>query len=216
MDAFKKTGMTIYHWILAFCFLWCLTVCTYYFIQALWIRRPKEYARPKGKVLPAAGYAFTKAMSPSQKETAYLHLPTYTGGLVYHLGTFLALLLMGMIFFHYYPPRTWTLVMVAFLAVSFLSGASIFIKRIIKKKIRALSNPDDYLSNLLVTLFHGLTAAALLIPGLQPVLLIYSALLFIYIPVGKLKHVVYFFASRTYLSFFYGRRGVWPVEKEKA
>ena len=33
--------------------------------------------------------------------------------------------------------------------------------------------------------------------------------------VGKLKHVVYFFAARYHLGFFYGWRNVWPPHKTK-
>ena len=41
-----------------------------------------------------------------------------------------------------------------------------------------------------------------------------AAALFFYLPLGKLKHLVYFFAARYQLGIFYGRRGVWPARRD--
>jgi hypothetical protein len=76
--------------------------------------------------------------------------------------------------------------------------------------MRALSNPDDYISNLIVTLFQLATAAVLFWPQLFPVYFVLTALLLLYIPLGKLKHAIYFFAARYQLGYFFGRRNVWP------
>jgi hypothetical protein len=76
--------------------------------------------------------------------------------------------------------------------------------------MRRLSNGDDFLSNLLVTVFQILTLFSLWIPGMIPFYFIYSGILFVYIPLGKLRHLLYFFAARFYLGWFYGKRGVWP------
>jgi hypothetical protein len=37
----------------------------------------------------------------------------------------------------------------------------------------------------------------------------------LYIPAGKLRHTVYFFAARYHLGYFFGWRGVWPPGKVK-
>jgi hypothetical protein len=34
-------------------------------------------------------------------------------------------------------------------------------------------------------------------------------------PLGKLRHVVYYFAARYHLGFFYGWRNVWPNHEKK-
>ena len=81
-----------------------------------------------------------------------------------------------------------------------------------------MSNPDDYISNILVTLFQMMTILVLITPALIPsyrhtVLQFYyiiTALLLLYGPAGKLRHTVYFFAARYHLGHFYGWRGVWP------
>lgn len=77
-------------------------------------------------------------------------------------------------------------------------------------ELRSLSNPDDYLSNILVTLFQAGTILTLYLPEVRASYFILASILFLYIPLGKLKHVIYFFAARYHLGFFYGWRGVWP------
>ena len=106
--------------------------------------------------------------------------------------------------------------LVAFLLVSALCGIGILLKRMIKKGLRELSNPDDYISNVLVTVFQLLMGLTLVSGKVfTPWLFIAAALLLFYIPLGKLKHLLYFFAARWQLGLFYGRRGVWPPIKNQ-
>jgi len=42
-----------------------------------------------------------------------------------------------------------------------------------------------------------------------------ATILFLYLPFGKLKHVVYYFAARYHLGFFYGWRNTWPPRKKE-
>jgi len=205
--------MTLFHWICLGAFLVCTTACLYHFIRTLAAGMPPDMARRNGRVGAAIVYSFTGAMSPLKKETAYLHLPTYTAGLIYHIGTFLSFTLLVLLFAGFHIPGRAAYVLAALLAVSSAAGLSVLLKRIIKAPLRHLSHADDYLSNVLVTLFHFLTALTLLKTSLLPILLLYGSLLFLYIPVGKLRHTVYFFTSRIHLGIFNGRRGVWPVRK---
>jgi hypothetical protein len=48
-----------------------------------------------------------------------------------------------------------------------------------------------------------------------PYYFICAGLLFLYLPLGKLKHSLYFFAARYHLGFFYGWRGIWPVKNHE-
>ncbi|MBP6977199.1 MAG: hypothetical protein KBB71_02655 [Lentimicrobiaceae bacterium] len=207
--------METVHWIFLISFGICIFICLYFFVRAVILTMPDEYAKARGKVFPALVYSFTNAMKPTRKESAYLHLPTYLGGLVYHLGTFLSFILLFLFFFGLYPSLPWSAIFASALGISLLAGVSILVKRIIKRELRQLSNADDYISNALVTLLHGMVAVTLLRNSLAPALLIYASVLMLYIPVGKLKHSVYFFSSRIYLALFYGRRGVWPVKESK-
>ena len=186
----------------------CLTACLSHVFKILKLGKPTDFSEPIGKVAPAVVYSFTGGMSPKKKESAFLHLPTYTAGILFHLGTFLSAVLFICYLFNLHFGEVITMILSAFLVVSSLSGIGIFVKRIAKKELRSLSNPDDYISNLLVT---GFQLATLVYLNFQtPVYFLLVSALLLYLPLGKLKHTIYFFAARYHLGFFYGRRGVWP------
>ncbi len=172
-----------------------------------------DYATPDAKTRQAVVYSFTKAMSPKKKETAFMHLPTYTAGIFYHLGTFLSLFLVIFIFFNVSFPTWLAYSIIVFLAFTSICGLSILIKRMTSSLLKNLSNPDDYFSNILVTGFQIITAIYLLLnTGLEYYFII-TTILFLYLPIGKLRHTIYFFTARLHLGIFYGRRGTWPVKK---
>ncbi len=194
----------------------CLAACLLYFFRLVRAGMPKDLSKKSGNIARAEMYSFTTAMSPMHKESAYLHLPTYIGGILFHIGTFASLLLF-VVFFFIEPSAVPTIVLyllAALLAVSGLSGIVLLVKRMTAAKLRALSSPDDYLSNILTTAFQ-LATVLFLMASTNFALLYYlvAALLFLYIPAGKLRHVVYFFAARYHLGFFYGWRGSWPPTK---
>ena len=203
--------MSVYHWILLGGFTICFLSCLGQFIKVMQSSKLKPHSKPLGRRVPGIGYSLTGAMSPAKKETAYLHLPTYTAGILFHLGTFCSILIIVLHFFNI--TFGFSGIIAAFLFITSGNGLFILVKRMVMRKMRSLSNPDDYISNLLVTLFHGVTALALIGVVPQPLFFLYGTVLFLYIPVGKLRHTVYFFTSRFHLGLFYGWRGVWPVKK---
>lgn len=158
-------------------------------------------------------FSFLGAMSPAKKESAYLHLPTYTAGLLYHIGTFVSIALFFLLFFNIQPAAWIRWGVIGLLAVSGLSGVGILVKRTTVKKLRLLSSPDDYISNILVTVFQFLTLVLLIQEAFAPFYFLGASLLLLYFPLGKLKHALYFFAARYHLGFFYGWRGIWPARK---
>ena len=101
------------------------------------------------------------------------------------------------------------------LALSCVCGLALLVKRVVTPAMRYFSNPDDYFSNIIATGFVALTAAALRYETAAPALFVYAGVLFLYIPVGKLRHAIYFALARIYLGLFYGRRGVWPRKDKK-
>ena len=76
--------------------------------------------------------------------------------------------------------------------------------------LRGLSVPDDYVANALTTAFVALAGASRVSPALTPAWLLSACLLFVYLPVGKIRHCVFFFSSRAHLGAFFGFRGVFP------
>ena len=207
--------MPWYEWFVLISLSICILNCIYHTYTVIKLGNPPEYARKAGHTGKAVRYSFTGAMSPKLKESAYLHMPTYTAGIIYHLGTFLAIILFFIILTNI-PIAAWlTMGMAGWLIISVISGTAILIKRISKKELRSLSNPDDYISNILVTLFQLTTALVLLFNDTRMWYFTVTALLLLYFPLGKLKHAIYFFAARYHLGYFYGWRGVWPPKPVK-
>ena len=204
--------MTLYKAISLSAFLICFIVLSFHFIRLIRLGSPKDYSNKRGNLKAAIGYSFTGAMNPLIKESAFLHLPTYTAGLLYHTGTFVCIALYFLLLLNVSLAMSIQWILVCFLAASSLSGLGIFVKRIALSKLRNLSNPDDYVSNLIVTGFQILTLVVLLEESFSPYYFICISLLFLYLPLGKLKHSLYFFAARYHLGFFYGWRGIWPLK----
>jgi len=181
---------------------------------------PKDLSKREGDIKGAVLYSFVKAMAPGNKESAYLHLPTYTAGIIYHIGTFLTLLLfivfMVMTIFGIEIPFNlsflthFTLIIAGILFFTSLSGLLILAKRVVNKELRSLSGPDDYLSNIITTLTQLVTAFFMIFSTAKVVYFVIMTLFFLWLPVGKTKHLMYFFFARYHLGFFYGWRGTWP------
>ena len=216
--------MLWYQWMALAAVGFCGISCLFQVFRLIRLGKPVDHSRAAGNTKKAIAYAFTGAMSPTKKESAYLHLPTYTAGLLYHLGTFLSILLFIFIISGFVLSGWISYAISVFLIITVCCGTAILIKRVIKKELRSLSNPDDFISNLLVTLFQLFTLLVISTPFLlsshsptvlQSYYLIFT-LLMLYLPVGKLRHTVYFFAARYHLGYFFGKRGVWPPGQLKA
>ena len=201
---------------LAFCFVMMLS----HFVRIVRLGKPKDFSVKSGNVAKGVAYANTVAMMPANKESAYMHLPTYAAGMIYHMGTFLSLLLFVLSLFNLnsYYPQWLNFVLAACLLISGVCGTVLLIKRFVDKNLHSLANPDDYLSNLFTTLMHFATVIFLLHScscNTAPyIYYICATVLFIYMPFGKLRHLVYYFAARYHLGFFYGWRNVWPPKEE--
>jgi hypothetical protein len=206
--------MNGYIWFAIFSLAVCAVSLAYHVIRLIRYGNPDDFSKPLGNTSKAIRYSFTGAMNPARKESAFLHLPTYTAGILYHIGTFLSAFLFIVILLRYEPPLITRYVILFFLILSGSSGLAILIKRSANKKLRFLSNPDDYISNFLVTSVHFITALALYNPMILPAYFIAIGILFLYLPLGKLKHTVYFFAARYHLGLFYGWRGTWPPKSK--
>ncbi|MEN6618416.1 MAG: hypothetical protein ABFC28_02810 [Rikenellaceae bacterium] len=206
--------MEWYKWIAVVAFLICVLTFLFQFFKLIKIGTPKDLSKKEGDIGGAVVYSFVNAMAPGQKESAYLHLPTYAAGIIYHIGTFATLFLF--ILFTVFsmlsiviPANASSIISAALLFTS-LSGFSILGKRFLNKELRSLSGLDDYISNILTSMAQLTTAAYLLFPSMEIIYYITMALLFIWMPIGKTKHLLYFFFARFHLGFFYGWRGTWP------
>jgi hypothetical protein len=205
--------MMWYHYLTFIALLICLIGLSFHLIRLVRLGAPVDYSRRRGDVTPAIAYSFVGAMSPTKKESAYLHLPTYAAGLLYHIGTFTSVILLFVYLLEIEVGGIVRWALMGLLTLSTLSGMTILVKRMAVKPLKSLSNPDDYISNFLVTVFQLFTVARLGGAAFAPFYFLSASLLLLYVPIGKLKHALYFFAARYHLGLFYGWRGIWPLRR---
>ncbi len=204
--------MSWYHWTLISAFFVFLIGTGRQLFQII-RRRTRDYSTPRGKRVYALIYAFTTAMLPLNKESASRHLFSYLAGIIFHLGTFVGFFWLIIHFFSIPVMEATRFASMVLLIVASIFGMTLFVKRLFHMNLRAISQPDDYFSNLLVTTFQVVSAAALCYPLLIRWLFLCAALLFLYMPISKLQHALYFFSTRIFLSQFFGKRGVWQFRR---
>ena len=187
----------------------------YYCCKVLAAPLAHDPSETRGDVLRAVAYSFTGAMSPLKKESARRHVPTYILGLVFHAGVFIASAWVVIFFFGWKVHLAVATLSVPVLAVTGLSGVVLLLKRATRRKLRYYSTPDDYFSNLLVVGFQAVALAALVDVDVIPALMLYASAVLFYVPLGKLRHAIYFPLARVYLGLFFGKRGVWGSRKSE-
>jgi len=171
------------------------------------VRGPR-YAAARGSESAGVRYAFTSAFLPWAKESAGGHLPTYLAGIVYHAGLFAMLARLVVTLLPVSVPRVLDLALAPLLGVALACGLGLLAKRLTTPTLGALSQPDDVVANLLVDCALASAAAAALSPGVTPAFQLAGALLLVYAPLGKLRHMVFLVTSRRLWGQYYGRRGV--------
>jgi hypothetical protein len=77
------------------------------------------------------------------------------------------------------------------------------------KTLAVISGPDDYISNIVTTMIQLATLLFLVFPGTGSFYYITMTIFFLWLPVGKTRHLMYFFFARYHLGYYYGWRGTW-------
>jgi hypothetical protein len=190
--------------------VWALALLGALHRRAKGYGRRQLFARAAGDPRRGVAYAFGKGMSPAVKESAREHLPTWFAGVGYHLGIFagfgyVALLLAGV--------ELHGVLRLGFqvpLLAGALCGTGLLAKRAFTPRLRRLSCPDDLLSNLLTTVFVALACARTISLRLDAVFLVETMLLLLWVPLGKIRHCLFFFTTRYHMATHFGRRGTFP------
>jgi len=186
--------------------VWCAVVLAVAFVRTKAFGTRRLFAPPSGDAQAGVRYAFTKGMAPQAKESVRMNPVSYLAGMLYHTGVFAAFGLLVLRLAGWGHSRV-----LAVLALGgALGGLSLLFKRILKPHLRGLSCLDDYLSNGLATTFAALAGLAVFHPGLASVWMLEATVLLIYVPLGKIRHCVFFFSTRYHSGAFFGRRGVFP------
>ncbi len=187
-----------------------LSALTYLVFRTLTFGRKPLLSRPQGNPYAGIAYALGRGMMPWEKESASQHLPTYMAGIGYHFGIFAAIFYALILAVFGRLSGHALVVLRAAMAAGFALGAGLLLKRALKPPMRFLSCADDYASNVLVDLFLLLGVLATFFKVLLPAFLVWSILVFLYMPLGKIRHCFFFFYSRILFGSYFGRRGVLP------
>ncbi len=171
---------------------------------------PVDKSPLKGNPSHGIAYTFTKGMMPWAKESTRLHSIAYLRGIGFHIGIFTAIgALLISPFWNLLPSLLsstlgWVLVFGAIL------GAAGGLMRLIEHNLRGLSLPDDHFAVWLVTVWMAASALAIWNEAWMITFYVLSAITMTYVPLGKIRHCLYFFFSRAFFGKFFGRRAVYP------
>jgi len=182
--------------------------------HTLWATRRFGSRRP---LAPAVGgedagirYALFAGMMPWAKESARKHVPTFLAGVVYHMGIAAGFIVLLAVLTSYNAAEPVRSILFSCLVGGAVAGAGLLVKRQATYALRAISTPDDYMANGLVTAFVIAAAATLRAGQFAVPFLAIAVLLLLYVPLGKIRHCALFFVSRITFGRFFGRRGVLP------
>jgi hypothetical protein len=168
----------------------------------------KDLARERGSALRGVLFAFTLGMAPWEKESTRIHWIAYLRGIFFHVGVFTAFAVLLASPWLERLPQFLIWLAAGITAVGALFGFAGIFMRLAGPNERTLSLPDDYASVFLTSLFAALASAALLLPAVLPAFYVVTGLMAAYIPISKIRHCVYFFYSKFFFGFGFGRRGV--------
>jgi hypothetical protein len=188
--------------------LYSIAALLFLYRRSLSFGRKKDFSSAKGKSKDGIIYAFGKGMTPWGKESAGKHLPTYLGGIIYHGALLSAILFIFWDMFRLLLPSVILTLLQILWIIGCAAGIILFIKRSVSSMLRRLSCPDDFFANLVADIFLALTILASINAGWITAWQIFTIILFIYIPFGKIRHCFFFFVTRIVFGVFFGRRGV--------
>lgn len=172
---------------------------------------PGELAAQRGRAGAGVRYAFTTAFLPWAKESGRRHPFGYATGVVLHMAAVLALGLALWSVGQPLPAAAWAGgSVVAVLGLGCVAGLGLLVRRVVSARLRALSVGDDYLSAATVTAVVAAALGAVIAAVPVQVLHVSAAVLALYVPLGKLRHMVFLAPSRVYWGRNLGRRGVLP------
>lgn len=192
------------------CGVWAVALVGALHMRARGYGRRELFARAAGDPRKGVAYAFGKGMSPAAKESAREHLPTWFAGVGYHLGIFAGLGYVALLLVGIEPDGILRWGFRVLLLAGSLCGIGLLAKRALTPHLRRLSCPDDFLSNSLATAFVALACARTIFSRLDAVFLAETMLLFLWVPLGKIRHCLFFFTTRYHMATHFGRRGTLP------
>jgi hypothetical protein len=182
-------------------------------LAAAWGGGRKDYSARAGSPARGVLYNFTTAMAPAHKEAARLHPFKFAVGMVMHAGVALAVVKVLILLVRPETPPLAPVPLGGFLALATAAALFLFARRFFSPNLRPISGFDDYFAAFATALFLG--AASLHEFGVMSAgafLLIDAAATF-YVPLGKLRHVLFCPVARFDLGRRLGYRGTFPAAR---
>jgi hypothetical protein len=173
----------------------------------------RDYSARAGSPGRAVLFNLTATMAPAHKEAARLHPGKFAVGMFLHVGVAVAVVeaLTAMVRPEAGP--LWPAAAGVLAALSAAAGLYLLVRRAASRTMRLMSCPDDYLAAAVTSAF--ILTAALYAFGVltaSPFLII-TAATFFYLPLGKLRHVLFCPVSRVDLGRRLGYRGTYPTPR---
>ncbi|MHC4409128.1 MAG: hypothetical protein ACYS0F_09010 [Planctomycetota bacterium] len=170
----------------------------------------REHSRRAGSPARGLFYNLTVAMTPAHKEAVSRHPVKFALGVLMHVGVAVALLSVGLLVV--WSEGGYRLLALArpLMGLALLAGLYLLVQRLLSPTLRAMSAPDDYLAILASCGLLALASLRRIGPDDEILLLLYAFLLLIYVPLGKLRRVVFFCVARADYGRRLGYRGVYP------
>jgi hypothetical protein len=179
-------------------------------LLSAWGGGRRDYGARAGSPLRGVLYNFSAAMTPAHKETIRHHPFKFAVGLLMHVGVGVSVLKVLVLLIK--PDASvWAPMPVGgFLALTAAAALFLFVRRFLSPNLRAMSAFDDYLASA-ATLAY-LAVASLHEFGLVTggFFLLAGAAATFYVPLGKLRHVLFCPVSRLDLGRRLGYRGTYP------
>lgn len=195
--------------------LFCLISLSILVTKTFSFGRKPLYAKSRQGGIRGIIYAFGRGMMPWEKESAAKHLPTYIAGIVYHIGIFASLFYLFALVFSLESSKTLVFLLRLCFIPALLSGFALLGKRILFPIMKKISCPDDFFANVAVDIFLLLALVHTYAPSIAPFLFLLATVMFLYIPIGKIRHCFFFFYTKILYGLFYGRRGILPPKTNK-
>lgn len=174
----------------------------------------RDFSVPAGSGTRGVVYGFTAAMLPGKKESISRHPASFTAGVLLHVGVFASFLTVAASALLPAALPVLRTPLLAIVSLGLAACVALLIRRLISEDLREMSPPDDYFANLVIAVFLSATLAFLVDALGGSVLWILAAILLLYLPLGKLRHMVFFFLARGDLGNRLGLRGVYPPARE--
>ncbi len=176
--------------------------------------RPKDRATPKGSVSSGVAYAYTLGMLPWAKESTRRHWIAYLRGVGFHVMIFLSLALLIVSPWFTQLPIGLRTFLALFTALGAIFGLAGLVMRFVEHNLKALSTLDDIFAVALVSLFMFTATIALLNTTWTWLFWLVSSVMLVYMPLGKIRHCIYYAYSRLFFGKAIGSRGVLPHSQQ--